>query len=84
MAVYLFDLHSGSLSSWDDHGCGCEGPDEIVQHAKQMLTSALEGTRDGHAVVSVRDGIGVLILTVTLSRTRGLRTEWTEPPEVQP
>lgn len=76
LATYLFDLHSDSLSSWDDDGRECANPEEIVQHAAEMLAEALDGTRDDHAVVSVRDADGTLILTVTLNRRRGLRSEW--------
>lgn len=80
MATYLFDLHSDSLSSWDDDGRECASPEEIVQHAAGMLTEALDGTRDDHAVVSVRDTDGTLILTVTLNRRTGLRSEWAAQP----
>jgi hypothetical protein len=31
MATYLFDLHSDSLSSWDDDGRECASPEKIVQ-----------------------------------------------------
>jgi hypothetical protein len=80
LATYLFDLHSDSLSSWDDDGLECASPKEIVQHAAGMLTEALDGTRDDHAVVSVRDADGTLILTVTLNRRTGLRSEWAAQP----
>jgi hypothetical protein len=76
VATYLFDLHSDSLSSWDDEGQECAGPEAIVQHATEILTSALRGTRDDHAVVSVRDEDSRLILTVTLNRQSGLRSDW--------
>ncbi|WP_456686782.1 DUF6894 family protein [Bradyrhizobium sp. P5_C11_2] len=76
MAIYFFDLHSDSLSSWDDDGRDCAEPEGIIQHATEMLTTALEGVRDNHAVVSVRDADGMSVLTVTLSRSSGLRTEW--------
>jgi hypothetical protein len=76
VATYLFDLHSDSLSSWDDDGRECASPEKIVQHATEMLESVLRGTRDDHAVVSVRDAEGRLILTVTLSRRSGLRSDW--------
>jgi hypothetical protein len=79
LATYLFDLHSDSLSSWDDDGRECASPEEIVQHATEMLTSALQGTRDDHAVVSVRDEDSRLILTVTLNRQSGLRSDWATP-----
>jgi hypothetical protein len=80
LATYFFDLHSDSLSSWDDDGRECASPEEIVQHAAEMLTEALDGTRDDHAVVSVRDADGTLILTVTLNQRTGLRSEWAVPP----
>ncbi|MGH1570698.1 DUF6894 family protein [Methylobacterium sp. P31] len=83
MATYLFDLHSDSLSSWDDDGRECASPEEIVRHAAEMLTHALVGTRDDHAVVSVRDADGTLILTVTLNRRTGLRSEWAAQPRTR-
>jgi hypothetical protein len=80
VAIYLFDLHNDSLSSWDDDGRECASPEEIVQHAAEMLTDALDGLRDDHAVVSVRDADGTLILTVTLNQRTGLRSEWAAQP----
>lgn len=79
LATYLFDLHSDSLSSWDDEGQECAKPEEIVQRASEMLTTALEGTRYDHAVVSVRDANGRWVLTVTLNRRLGPRSDWATP-----
>lgn len=80
-AQYSIDLHGGSLSSWDDEGFGCDGSDQIVAHATKLLTDAIEGSLDGHAVVSVRDEAGLLVATVTMSQTKGLRVSWAVRPE---
>ena len=81
MARYFFDLHGDSLSSWDDEGFGCGGSDQIVAHATNLLNDGIKGSRDGHAVVSVRNEVGLLVATVTMSHVTGFRVSWAVRPE---
>ena len=41
MPRYYFDIHSGSLSEWDDEGLEAENADEAVAIAKDMLVVAI-------------------------------------------
>ncbi|WP_144767431.1 DUF6894 family protein [Methylobacterium dankookense] len=64
---FFFDVHSDSLSSWDDEGLECEGAAELLRHALKLLAELPE--RDsamiGASVVSVRDESGRAVLTAT-------------------
>ncbi|WP_373866796.1 DUF6894 family protein [Methylobacterium oxalidis] len=86
MTRFFFDLHSDSLSTWDDDGLECEGADGILRHAMDLLNglSEAEALRSGHAVVSVRDDSGFVLLTATLKPNSEPSLRWARPAAAGP
>ncbi len=85
MPHFFFDLHSDSLSTWDDDGQECAGTDEILRHALRLLNTLPEtdlGT-SSHAVVSVRDDHAHVVLTVTHKPHCEPRLRWSEKGHLQ-
>ncbi|WP_336485677.1 DUF6894 family protein [Methylobacterium nigriterrae] len=80
MSRFFFDLHSDSLSTWDDDGVECDTNDEIAHHALKHLAEAAEDStaRGSHAVVSVRNKADRAVLTATYTPFGGPRVEWSD------
>ncbi|WP_418291975.1 DUF6894 family protein [Methylobacterium durans] len=80
MTRFFFDLHSDSLSAWDDEGRECSDADEILRHALRMLDDLPEAPTHGSspAVVSVHDVSGQVVLTATLKPNSEPNLRWTK------
>ncbi|MER2265275.1 DUF6894 family protein [Methylobacterium oxalidis] len=78
MTRFFFDLHSDSLSTWDDDGRDCRGADEILRHALSLLNDLPEAEAAGAspAVVSVHDDSGHVVLTATVKPRSQPSLKW--------